>query len=422
MTTLNMPAMNDASAKRLIAIVCSAQALVQIGAFFWPALLPSMMLRWELTNSDAGWITGIFYAAYMVSVPLLVTLTDRVDPRAVYLFGVGCTIVAHSLFGLVADGFWSALALRAIAGVGWAGTYMTGLKLLVDIVDKKIMSRAVTGHAASIGISGAISFACADLLAKHFGWAGAFILAGTCALTAWLLVVTSVPKAPEKVRSVELDWFDFRPVISNRSSMAYAIAYCAHTLEMNALRGWGVAFLTFVAARADASDGAPLLTPTTVLTLLGIVGTAASVLGNEASIRIGRRNLIMAAMLCSAICATSLGFMGSNSYVLAVVLMLLYAFIVWLDSSSLTAGAAGTADPQRRGATLAVHSTLGYAGGFVGPLIIGWTLDLSGGKSPTSWGLSFLLIAICSLVAMVIFLALRPRELAGEGSKASGSG
>jgi len=421
-TTLNMPAMNDASAKRLIAIVCSAQALVQIGAFFWPALLPSMMLRWELTNSDAGWITGIFYAAYMVSVPLLVTLTDRVDPRAVYLFGVACTIVAHSLFGLVADGFWSALALRAIAGVGWAGTYMTGLKLLVDIVDKKIMSRAVTGHAASIGISGAISFACADLLAKHFGWAGAFILAGTCALTAWLLVVTSVPKAPEKVRSVELDWFDFRPVISNRSSMAYAIAYCAHTLEMNALRGWGVAFLTFVAARADASDGAPLLTPTTVLTLLGIVGTAASVLGNEASIRIGRRNLIMAAMLCSAICATSLGFMGSNSYVLAVVLMLLYAFIVWLDSSSLTAGAAGTADPQRRGATLAVHSTLGYAGGFVGPLIIGWTLDLSGGKSPTSWGLSFLLIAICSLVAMVIFLALRPRELAGEGSKASGSG
>ncbi|MFN5339480.1 MAG: MFS transporter [Burkholderiales bacterium] len=414
--------MNDASAKRLIAIVCSAQALVQIGAFFWPALLPSMMLRWELTNSDAGWITGIFYAAYMVSVPLLVTLTDRVDPRAVYLFGVGCTIVAHSLFGLVADGFWSALALRAIAGVGWAGTYMTGLKLLVDIVDKKIMSRAVTGHAASIGISGAISFACADLLAKHFGWAGAFILAGTCALTAWLLVVASVPKAPEKVRSVELDWFDFRPVISNRSSMAYAIAYCAHTLEMNALRGWGVAFLTFVAARADASDGAPLLTPTTVLTLLGIVGTAASVLGNEASIRIGRRNLIMAAMLCSAICATSLGFMGSNSYVLAVVLMLLYAFIVWLDSSSLTAGAAGTADPQRRGATLAVHSTLGYAGGFVGPLIIGWTLDLSGGKSPTSWGLSFLLIAICSLVAMVIFLALRPRELAGEGSKANRSG
>ena len=59
-------------------------------------------------------------------------------------------------------------------------------------------------------------------------------------------------------------------------------------------------------------------------------------------------------------------------------LLLVYGFVVWLDSSSLTAGAAGTAEPSRRGATLAVHSTLGYAGGFVGPLMIGYTLDLAG--------------------------------------------
>ena len=37
--------------------------------------------------------------------------------------------------------------------------------------------------------------------------------------------------------------FDFRPVLRNRSAMAYAIVYGIHTLEMNALRGWGVAFL-----------------------------------------------------------------------------------------------------------------------------------------------------------------------------------
>jgi hypothetical protein len=29
-----------------------------------------------------------------------------------------------------------------------------------------------------------------------------------------------------------------RPVFRNSSSMAYAIAYCTHTLEMSALRGW----------------------------------------------------------------------------------------------------------------------------------------------------------------------------------------
>ena len=78
--------------------MCAAQVLVQIGAFFWPALLPGMMPRWALTNSEAGWITAVFYAAYMVAVPVLVTLTDRVDAKRVYLSGVALTVAGHALF------------------------------------------------------------------------------------------------------------------------------------------------------------------------------------------------------------------------------------------------------------------------------------------------------------------------------------
>lgn len=165
------------SGGHLVAMVCAAQVLVQIGAFFWPALLPTMMPLWGLTNSEAGWVTAIFYAAYLVAVPVLVTLTDRIDAKLVYLFGVGCTIAGHLLFGMLADGFWSALATRALTGIGWAGTYMTGLKLLADQIDAKLMSRAVTGHAASIGVSGALSFSCAGLLADLFGWRSAFFAA-----------------------------------------------------------------------------------------------------------------------------------------------------------------------------------------------------------------------------------------------------
>jgi MFS family permease len=199
--------------------------------------------------------------------------------------------------------------------------------------------------------------------------------------------------------------------------MAYSIAYCVHTLEMNALRGWGVAFLGFVAVNSGNGAG-DLLAPTTVLTALGLIGTAASVLGNETAIRIGRRNLIGIAMLSSALFAAGLGFVGSSSYSLAVGLLLVYGFIVWLDSSSLTAGSAGTADPARRGATLAVHSTLGYAGGFVGPLIIGLILDLGGGMSPLSWGLAFFAVGVLMLVALLVFCVIRPRELAGDRSRA----
>lgn len=400
------------SGARLVAIVCGAQVFVQIGAYFWPALLPGMMQRWSLTNSEAGWITAIFYGAYMVSVPVLVTLTDRIDAKRVYLFGVGCTVAGHLLFSLFADGFWSAMATRALTGLGWAGTYMTGLKLLADQVDARMMSRAVTGHAASIGVSGALSFLVGDLIAAHLGWRAAFLIAATTAALAWLAVALIVPGRPPPARPAGAALFDFRPVVRNCSAMAYALAYCVHTLELNAVRGWGVAFLAFVAAHSGLSGEA--LSPTAVVTALALIGTTASVVGNEAAIRFGRRRLVSGAMVLSIVVAAMLGLFGSLSYPVAVALLLLYGLVVWLDSSSLTAGAAGTAEPSRRGATLALHSMLGYGGGFIGPLVIGWTLDLAGGMSPFAWGLAFLVVAVFMAAALATFVAIRPRELEGD--------
>jgi hypothetical protein len=104
------------------------------------------------------------------------------------------------------------------------------------------------------------------------------------------------------------------------------------------------------------------------------------------------------------------------------VLIVLYGIVIWLDSSSLTAGTAGSADPARRGATLAVHSMLGYAGGFVGPLMMGWVLDLSGGMSPLAWGLAFGSVACAMASALVAFAVLKPAELMGEGGAAVAKG
>jgi predicted MFS family arabinose efflux permease len=381
--------------------------------------LPGFIDRWQLSNREAGWITGVFYAAYALSVPILVTLTDRIDARRVYLSGVALTVVSQLGFAGFADGFWSALAMRALAGVGWAGTYMTGLKLLADRVSPALMSRAVAGHAASIGIAGALSFVFAGALSRGYGWRGAFVGAGLSALIAWLIVFWWAPaqpsgKAPE---TLPVALFDFRPVLRNRSAMAYALAYCAHTWEMNALRGWAVAFLAYVAAATG--ERAPWLTPTVLATTMGLVGTWASVVGNEASIRLGRQRLVGLAMMSCAVWACGIGFLGSRSYALAGALVLIYGVLIWLDSSSLTAGAAGSADPRRRGATLAVHSMAGYAGGFVGPIVIGWILDLSGGMSPRGWGLAFLHLGVVTLLGQLAFRLLSPRDLVGDRGAAA---
>ncbi|EDP65117.1 Permease of the major facilitator superfamily protein [alpha proteobacterium BAL199] len=400
------------SPRRLVAVVCAAQILAQIGAYAWPALIPGRMAAWGIDNTDAGWITGLFYLAYTVSVPVLVTLTDRVDPKRVYLFGVAVTVLGHVCFATLADGFWTAAFARVLAGVGWAGTYMTGLKLLADRVDGKLMSRAVAGHALSIGVAGAASFAFTGIVEDLLGWQAVFWASAGCAAIAWLIVGLAAPAQEPKTEVPTGRLFDFAPVLRNRSAMAYALAYCVHTWEMNTLRGWGVAFLAWVALTTGSGD--PWLPATAAITLVGLVGTWASVAGNEVSIRLGRQRLVRVAMVASAVCAALIGFLGPFSYELAVVLILIYGVVIWLDSSSLTAGAAGSADPGRRGATLAVHSMLGYAGGFVGPLAMGVILDLAGGMSTAGWGLGFLHVAAAMLLGRVAFAVLRPKTLAGD--------
>src|SRR5262249_45466035 len=196
--------------------------------------------------------------------------------------GTGLPVARSRGFAVFVDGPWGAGAARSLAGVGWAGTYMTGLKLLADRVEPALMSRAVAGHAASIGIAGALSFVFAGALNRWIGWRGAFSGAAGAAVIAWLIVFFWAPaRQGRSAAPADGVLFDFRPVLRNRSAMAYAVAYCAHTWEMNALRGWAVAFLAYVATATGERN--PWIAPTVVATAMGLIGTWASVTGNEMS-------------------------------------------------------------------------------------------------------------------------------------------
>src|SRR6267154_5249515 len=74
--------------------IVAAQMLAQIGAFALPPLLPGYIARWDLSKTEAGWLVGICFAAYVVMVPVLVSLTDRIPARRVYMLGTGLTALA----------------------------------------------------------------------------------------------------------------------------------------------------------------------------------------------------------------------------------------------------------------------------------------------------------------------------------------
>ena len=64
-----------------VAAMVAAQVLTQIGAFTLPALLPGYIERWSLSKTEAGWLVGIFFAAYVPAVPVLHAGPEAVGQR-----------------------------------------------------------------------------------------------------------------------------------------------------------------------------------------------------------------------------------------------------------------------------------------------------------------------------------------------------
>ena len=116
-------------------------------------------------------------------VPVLVA-SRPMPARRVYMLGTGLTALSHLGFALIADGFWSAFFLRVLAGIGWAGTYMPGLKAITDPLEGTAQSRAVSWHAAGVGISGAASFAVAGMIDYVAGPTAAFLAGSIAAFLA----------------------------------------------------------------------------------------------------------------------------------------------------------------------------------------------------------------------------------------------
>jgi predicted MFS family arabinose efflux permease len=383
-----------------VVAMVTAQILTQIGAFTLPALLPEMMARWSLSATEAGWLIGVFFAAYVPAVPVLLSLTDRVPARRIYLIGTGATAAAHLGFAFFADGFWGGLFFRALAGIGWAGAYMPGLKSIADPLTGLAQSRAVAWHAAGVGIAGAASFALAGLCDALVGPSFAFMLAGLAASGAFAIAMLILPDAPPPKSAARRGLLDFRPVFANRRAMAWIAGYTVHTLEMAVLRAWAVAFLT--ASFAIHAPPAWLPGPTVLFTLAGLVGIASSLIGNRLAESLGRDRIVAIAMLSGAALSLVVGFGFGASPWVVLLFVVLWNAAIYLDSSALTAGTVQAADPALRGATMGLHSMFGYAGGFVGPLLAGVVLDLAGREGVAAWGLAFGHVAFIMLAGFAV--------------------
>lgn len=402
------------AAARLIAIMCVAEVLGMLGFFAFPALLPTFIAVWHLSNTDAGWINATFFAGYLVTVPVLVSLTDRIDPKRIYLLCMSLTVISIAAFPMFAQGLWSAMLLRAVGGIGLAGTYMPGLKALSDLIEGPAQTRAVSFYTSSFGIGSALSFYFSGRIGAAQGWQTAFaVLAAGPVLAIVLVALLLPPHTPPRPERPSGGLQDFVATLRNRRAMGYTLAYMVHNFELFGLRSWLVVFLTY--SLTLQVPGGQHIAPTTLTALVTLLALPSSVSGNELAVRWGRRRMVGIIMTLSALLACTFGFLPGLPYPVLAAVCLVYGVFVMGDSSAITAGAVAEALPGLRGTTMAVHSCVGFMGSFFGPLAFGVVLDMAGGRAHVlSWGLAFATMGAAVVLGpvFVMLLVRHPRTVA----------
>ena len=378
----------------IVLVLCLAETLSMTAFSTYPALLTVIRESWGISNSAAGFVSGTYFGGYMVAVPVLTSLTDRLDARRVYLVSAGLSAVGALGFALFGRGLASAIAWQAVGGMGLAGTYMPGLKILTDHIEGRHQSRAIAFYTSTFGIGTSVSFWLAGAIASAWSWPWAFAVSAAGPALAGVLVVLALPPANASLAqrgAATLDLTRLWRALGNPGARRFVAAYGAHCWELFGVRSWIAAFFAFA---ATVQTRAAWLAPSAAAAVINLLGPIASILGNEVAVRIGRVRHVSTVMAASIILACVVGFAPGLPSVVLLVLAAIYFLTIMADSAALTAGVVAASDPAERGATMAVYSLVGFGAGFLAPLVFGAVMDAAGGETRRlAWGLAFASLA-----------------------------
>ncbi len=379
-------------------------SLAEVGTMLvfsnYSALLPIFQKEWTLTNSQAGWIYSSYQMGYISAVVVLTSLTDYLPSKSIYLLSSFWSGIAGISFSLFAEGFYSALILRTLMGIGFAGTYMPGLRMVSEKFPSQERGLAVGVYVGAFTLGVALSLFMTGLLNSILGWKWAFFMTSLGPIGGGCLAFFKLGKAtpPQKEMASPIS---FREVLKNRPALRMILGYAAHMWEMFGMRGWMVAFLTACFLKANYNLEKAVSLGAMMTGAITLAGAFSNTLGGFLSDRYGRAKTIVWIMISSSFISCLIGWTIHFPIGLILTLSILYGLLVVADSSSLSTGVTELAHPGGLGKTMALQSFLGWTSASVSPILFGFILDLTNPPDASitygylpNWGWAFLLLGI----------------------------
>jgi len=378
-----------------LGVVSMCVAAVQMSWSFVVPVLPDYAADFGLGAAQLGLVVAIFgVGRLLVNIPAGL-LAERVDRRWLLVASTLAVVLGQALTGFVTD-YPQLLAARFVTGLAGGVAITSGMALLADLTTAANRGRDMALLQGFQLAGSALGPVVGGFLAVGFGARAAFVLSGLGAV----LVVGWTFRVLRRVRP-------------DRASAAAADDDHGSWLTRDVL---GVCLLGF-SVFFHRFGGLQALVPLIAYGAVGIgVGQLGVLLGaitvcnivmvryaGALSDRVGRKRVIVPAMLVVAVGAAGLAAPDGWAFVLAA---LVTGVAAGFSGPTPAAYLVDVTPPRARGTVTGVYRTFGDLGGIAGPLLLGVLADSRG------FALAALALAAVVVVLTAAF-ALLCRETTG---------
>ncbi|HJU83460.1 MAG TPA: MFS transporter, partial [Holophagaceae bacterium] len=244
--------------QKLLLLLTGINMLNYLDRYVVSAVLEPIGQSLRLTDHQLGWIQPMFLYGYMVAAPLFGLLADRMHRARLVAFGIGLWSLATAGAALV-HSYPALLATRSLVGVGEAAYAALGPAMLSDCFPEDERAAKFTWFYLAIPVGSALGFGLGGVVAGHWGWRAAFLVAGLpgLLLAAYMAfqadpVRGAYDTAPDDTASAPFGQ-RMKALFTNRIWLACTGSYVAYTFAMGVLTAWGPTLLQRV-HHADLKD------------------------------------------------------------------------------------------------------------------------------------------------------------------------
>ncbi|WP_017755313.1 MFS transporter [Calidifontibacillus oryziterrae] len=382
-----------------------AQFLAMQVWFNFSAVMPIVEKEWGLSSTQSGIIVAFFHIGYVGAVIFYSFLSDRNNPKYSFMYGALIAGVSGILFSILAQGFWSALLLRLISGIGIAGIYVPGMKIIAQTSSERTRGAALGIFVGSLVVGSGFSLLVSGLFINLIGWKGViFITSCSAVLSAAIIYFSKIPTNIH-IHSQRLNMNLLKRVLVKKNLLVN-ISYTGHSWELYAMWAWIGPFMVYYFQTHEVTNAVSI--GNLIGSLVVMIGGIATFIGGRMSDYYGRLKTINLFIYMSIFCTLTIGWLTDVSMWILLPLVFIYGFTIIADSPIYNTAITEVSDPETIGIALGIQSVMGFSATIFSPMIFGVLLD------NFNWGVAFTSIGVMTIVTPICILLLRKRiEIAG---------